>query len=149
MFETEQEMSFKFEKFLKYTFGNAYFKEYQGLFGIPDFIFYSKIDKEVCVISFELKLKDWRRAAMQAFRYNNFSNISYVVLPVESIKSAMANIELFRKYNIGLASFDVKEAFQIIYKPENREPFSEALNQKVIKSAFASKRKSKNIEVLL
>jgi hypothetical protein len=57
MFATEQEMSIMFEKFLKSNFGNAYLKECQGLFGIPDFVYFDKKKQDVSIISFELKLK--------------------------------------------------------------------------------------------
>lgn len=75
MFTTEQKMSLLFEKFLKLNFGNTYLKECQGLFGVPDYVFYAKQDQELSIISFELKLKDWKRAAKQAFRYKSFQNI--------------------------------------------------------------------------
>ncbi len=148
MFNTELEMSKKFEKFLKENFGNSYFKEYQGLFGIPDFVFYSKDDNEVSIISFELKLKDWKRAAKQAFRYKSFSNISYVVLSSKSVNAALNNIELFAKYNIGLAKFNTESEFQILFKPESSRPFSDRLNQKLIIGIGSSRKKSKNCETL-
>ena len=78
MFATEHEMSKRFEKYLKSNFGNSYLKEHQGLFGVPDFVFYAKQQQEISFVSFELKLKNWKRAAKQAFRYKSFSNISYV-----------------------------------------------------------------------
>lgn len=148
MFETELEMSKIFEKFLKTNFGNAYLKECQGLFGVPDFVFYTKQKDEVSIISFELKLKDWKRAAKQAFRYKCFSNISYVVLSSKSANAALNNIELFERYNIGLAKFDRENEFQILSKPESSKPFSDILNQKLINSIGSSRKKSKNCEML-
>lgn len=148
MFSTELEMSKLFEKFLKVNFGNTYFKEYQGLFGIPDFVFYSKYEDEVAVISFELKLKDWKRAAKQAFRYKSFSNIAYVVLSSKSVNSALNNIELFERYNIGLAKFDNESDFEILYKPESSKPFSDLLSQKLVNSIGSNRKRSKNCEIL-
>jgi len=147
MFNTELEISKLFEKFLKVNFGNSYLKEYQGLFGVPDFVFYSKDDDEVSIISFELKLKDWKRAAKQAFRYKSFSNIAYVVLCSKSANSALNNIELFERYNIGLARFDKESEFQILYKPALSRPFSDTLNQKLVNSIGSSRKKSKNCEM--
>jgi len=141
-------MSKLFEKFLKVNFGNTYFKEYQGLFGIPDFVFYSKYEDEVAVVSFELKLKDWKRAAKQAFRYKSFSNISYVVLSSKSVNSALNNIELFERYNIGLAKFDNESDFEILYKPESNKPFSDILSQKLVNSIGRNRKRSKNCEIL-
>lgn len=148
MFSTELEMSIQFEKFLKTNFGSTYLKECQGLFGVPDYVFYTKKKQELSIISFELKLKDWRRAAKQAFRYKSFSNIAYVVLSSKSANAALNNIELFQKYNIGLAKFDEGSCFEILYKPELGIPYSETLNQKLLSSIGSSRKKSKNVETL-
>lgn len=148
MFASEQQMSLLFEKYLKVNFGNAYLKECQGLFGVPDFVFYSKQKEEVSIISFELKLKDWRRAAKQAFRYKSFSNMAYVVLCSKSANAAINNIELFKRYNIGLAKFDTNSYFEILFKPESGTPYSENLNQKLVQTIGSSKKKSKNIEAI-
>ncbi len=149
MFLTEEEMSIRFEKFLKENFGNSYLKECQGLFGIPDFVFYNKNKEDVAIVSFELKLKNWKRAAQQAFRYKSFSNISYVVLSSANVAPALNNIELFHRYNIGLAKFDSESSFEILYKPSSMPPFSNILNQKMIKTIGASRKKAKNFETLL
>lgn len=149
MFSTEQEMSIMFEKFLKANFGNAYLKECQGLFGIPDFVFYSKEAQVVSIISFELKLKNWKKAAKQAFRYKSFSNISYVVLASKSANVALNNIALFEKYNIGLAKFDADADFKILHKPVSSVPYSQDLNHKLVETISSSRKKSKNTETLV
>ena len=142
-------MSKSFERYLKTTFGNTYLKERQGLFGIPDFVFYGNESNEISIVSFELKLKDWRRAAKQAFRYKSFSNVAYVVLSANSVNAALSNIELFEKYNIGLAKFDVDREFEILYKPAPRNPYSENLTKKLIQSISGCRKKSKNIDMLV
>lgn len=149
MFSTEEEMSIMFEKFLKANFGNAYLKECQGLFGIPDFVFYSKEAQVVSIISFELKLKNWKKAAKQAFRYKSFSNISYVVLASKSANVALNNIALFEKYNIGLAKFDADADFKILHKPVSSVPYSQDLNHKLVETISSSRKKSKNTETLV
>ena len=148
MFASEREMSIIFEKFLKTNFGNSYIKECKGLFGIPDFVLYSKQQQNVSVISFELKLKNWKTAAKQAFRYKSFSNIAYVVLSDKNANAAFNNIELFIKYNIGLAKFNTDSDFIILHKPELSIPYSENLNQKLIQNISTCRKKSKNIETL-
>ena len=149
MFDTELDMSKKFEKYIKLNFGNTYIKEYQGLFGVPDFLFYIKQENEISIISFELKLKNWKRSLKQAFRYKNFSNTSYVVLPEKTIGNALANIEMFHKYNIGLALFDINGCFEIIYKPKSSPAYSEELNKKIINSVISCRKKTKNVDLLL
>lgn len=149
MFRTEQEMSRKFEKFLKINFGSSFVKERQGLFGVPDYVFYAEKEQKISIISFELKLKNWKRAAKQAFRYKNFSNITYVVLPANSITAALNNLNLFEKYKIGLAKFDDDSVFEILYKPETSLPYSESLNLKLINSIKLANKKLRNIETLV
>ena len=87
MFDSELDMSKKFEKYIKLNFGNTYIKEYQGLFGVPDFLFYIKQENEISIISFELKLKNWKRAVKQAFRYKNFSNNSFEFSKLSKLNS--------------------------------------------------------------
>jgi hypothetical protein len=148
MFATEQEMSKRFEKYLKTNFGNTYLKEHPGLFGVPDFVYYAKQDEEISFVTFELKLKNWKRAAKQAFRFKSFSNISYVVIGSSSANAALNNIDLFKKYNIGLASFDNKDYFKIHFKPELNKPYSENLNQKLVDTVANSRKRAKNFEIL-
>jgi hypothetical protein len=148
MFSTESEMSKQFEKYLKSNFGNSFLKEHEGLFGVPDFVFYAKTLHNILIVSFELKLKDWKRAAKQAFRYKSFSNTAFVVMESSGAISAINNIELFRKYNIGLAIFDISTGFQIIFQPSFDEPYSSKLNQKLIETLSSSRKKAKNYEVL-
>jgi hypothetical protein len=149
MFKSEQEMSKLFEKFLKTNFGNAYLKECQGLFGVPDFVFYDKNKQEVSIISFELKLKNWKQAIKQAFRYKSFSNISYVVLSSNNVNAALNNIEFFEKYNIGLAKFGNNNDFEILFKPELTTPYSENLNHKLRQTIICSRKKARNIGVFV
>ena len=149
MFESELQMSLRFEKFLKTNFGNTYLKEQQGLFGVPDFVFYVKRKEEVAFVSFELKLKNWKRAAKQAFRHKSFSNASYVVLGSSYAKSALNNIDFFKQYNIGLATFDDKSLFEIHFRPKVNEPYSESLRQKLVVSVVRSRKKTKSINAFI
>lgn len=148
MFETEWEMSRSFEKYLKMTFGNSYLKEQSGLFGIPDFVFCIPEQEKYAFISFELKLTNWKRAAKQAFRYKSFSHASYVVMDNKKGKAAIGNLDFFKRYNIGLATFEDEGLFKIYYKPQLEEPFSTQLNSKLIKSIGRSRKKTQNTEIL-
>ena len=149
MFENEENMSLLFERYLKSNFGNSYLKEYDGLFGIPDFLLYIKNDNETKIVSFELKLKNWKRAAKQAFRYKSFSDKSFVVISADESNPAIRNIDFFEKYNIGLAKFNEKKEFEIVFKPKSDKPYSSNLNQRLIDSLVGSRKKAKNTEVLL
>lgn len=146
MFSTESEMSLHFERYFKRSFGNAYIKECKGLFGVPDFVCYDKTGDGISIISFELKLKNWRRASTQAYRYKSFSDMAYVILPHNQIKTALKNIDHFKKYNIGLALFQKRKGLNIIYKPNISKPYSENLNLKIKKSVQKSRKKVKNLD---
>lgn len=148
MFNTEAEMSVCFERYIKKTFGNTYFKEYSGLFGIPDFVLYSKESGSTTIASFELKLKNWRRAAKQAFRYRSFSHLSYVVIDEQSMAAANKNIDLFRKYNIGLASFTPHKGLQVFFMPEVKAPFSEIQSQRILDDIPVKKRPARRMELI-
>lgn len=71
----------------------------------------------------EAKLKDWKRALNQAYRYKWFAEYSYVVLDDYYCKPAMANIELFQKFNVGLASINHKGELLRHYKPLKEKPY--------------------------
>ncbi len=75
---------------------------------------------EIC--SFELKLKDWKRALYQATRYRSFSHRVFVVMPPESACSAFIHEDLFRKANIGLVSHDRNGKSRVIIRPSKRQP---------------------------
>jgi hypothetical protein len=82
-------------------------KEVRGFFGIPDVVAasFSGIDeKGTKSIAFEMKLSDWRRALIQAYRYKSFAMSVYVVLDHGSVSSALRNIDEFTRANVGLIS---------------------------------------------
>lgn len=141
MYTSENLMSIDFEKYIKSTIGNTYFKEWQGFFGIPDYVCFSKFDTGIKVVSFELKLKNWREAMRQAFRYRSFSDYSYVVLPDETAKKAYNHVNLFEKYGIGLISFKEDQYF-ILYRPMQNHPLSQRLREKAETKIKKSRKKS-------
>jgi len=56
------------------------------------------------VISFEAKLKNWRKALHQAFRNTAYAHLSYVVLPSKSAKSALLYRHEFVERGVGLVA---------------------------------------------
>lgn len=101
-----------------------------GLFGIPDIMINNKE-----IISIEAKLKNWKRALIQAYRYRSFSKKAYVFMDNDYIDAPLENIEEFKKFNIGLAGVS-NEKIEIYYEPEEKEPFSKELYIKAM-DAFA------------
>jgi hypothetical protein len=56
--------------------------------------------------AFELKLRDWRKGIVQAYRYRYFCDRSIVVLPRDVADRASKRLELFASLDVGLWSFD-------------------------------------------
>ncbi|MDR7307656.1 hypothetical protein [Rhodoferax saidenbachensis] len=57
------------------------------------------------VVAIEAKLRDWRRALVQAYRYIQFANESWVLIDHGTSSSALRHKEQFQTYGVGLASF--------------------------------------------
>ncbi len=103
-----------------------YIQEPKGLFGIPDVIIFNGK-----VVSIEYKLKNWKQAMKQAYRYQSFSYETYVVLDMEYADVAKKNIDMFKKFNIGLGAVD-NETIKFYYKPKKKKPFSNTLSEKAL-----------------
>jgi hypothetical protein len=54
--------------------------------------------------AFELKLRDWRKGIVQAYRYRYFCDRSIVVLPGDVADRASKRLELFASLDVGLWS---------------------------------------------
>jgi len=73
-------------------------------------------------IAIEAKLKNWKRALMQAYRYKWFADYSYVVLDHAHMKSAVDNLSLFKQYNIGLVTISTDGEFIKHFVPYKEKP---------------------------
>jgi len=56
--------------------------------------------------AFEVKLRDWRRAMMQANRCRCYAHSAVAVLPLAACQPALAYLETFRRIRVGLWGFD-------------------------------------------
>jgi hypothetical protein len=89
-------------------------------YGIPDLITFAWNTQQTSVLSlealrqklqrqqftaFELKLHDWRKGLVQAYRYRYFCDCSIVVLPSGVAERASQHLELFASLDVGLWSF--------------------------------------------
>jgi len=99
-------------------------QEPKGLFGIPDVLLYNGE-----VVAIEFKLKNWKKALQQAFRYRSFSCESYVFLDSYYIGSAVRNLDEFERFNIGLCGV-TEEGIETYHKPSRKNPFSNDLISK-------------------
>lgn len=72
------------------------------------------------VVAIEAKLRDWRRALVQAYRYLQFSTESWVLLDHARAASAVKERAMFESCGIGLASFSTAGELHIHVFAENR-----------------------------
>lgn len=137
-FKTEQELfdtafrSIYVQDLLKSYSQSIYLVEPRGLFGIPDLVIagLSSSDKEAISLrtfAFEMKLSNWTRALVQAFRYRAFATMSYVVLDHRYISRALQNIQRFITANIGLLSIDTLANVTLHHQPFPDIPYSQQL----------------------
>lgn len=103
-----------------------YVQEPKGLFGIPDVIIFNGK-----IVAIEYKLKNWKQAMKQAYRYQSFSDETYVVLDDKYVEVAKNNIDMFIKFNIGLGAVDSNKV-KFYYKPVNKKPFNNKLSKKAL-----------------
>lgn len=73
----------------------------------------------------EAKLRDWKRALLQAARYREYAAQSWVLLDDSSVRPALENLPQFERLNIGLASISRKQHVIAHYLPALASPKSE------------------------
>lgn len=76
------------------------------------------------IYAVEAKLRNWKRALWQAYRYLDFAAQSWVVLDEATAKPAITNVEAFKYLNVGLATTSTKGEVRSIYTPMSRPPKS-------------------------
>lgn len=78
------------------------------------------------VVSIEAKLRDWRRALRQAYRYREFSNQSWVLMDAYRVSPALAQIQQFIRSGVGLASINTSGELFIHHAPTVAAPLSDS-----------------------
>lgn len=138
-YETEEEMckvALNSSYIQSYTKGGSFcmVQEPKGLFGIPDLLIvrsHKPNAKRASIIAFEMKLKNWKRALIQAFKYRAFSNKSYVVIDEDKAHLALRNLEKFHRSNIGLLSVSTNGEVISYFEPSFDYPFCDHYRQKL------------------
>jgi hypothetical protein len=118
-------------------------REIKGLFGVPDFVaaVVPSNGDQACStpsIAFEMKLSDWRRGLIQAFRYRAFARLAYLVLDGSRIGPAVANTERFERSNVGLVGIETDGQFTVYHEPQDEEPFCPELVERFIQVIHAN-----------
>ena len=147
------------------SFERAWFARHRGgmaagefsleRFGVADLVWISwnpvlgsedfsavSLEKQIArrsIFAFEAKLKDWRRALQQAFRYRYFADKSIVVMPHEHAGAAIENVEAFKHLSVGLWTLDRdRMAIHAHYTPTKVHAMNREARQKVV-SLLSSK----------
>lgn len=69
-------------------------------------------------MSFELKLKNWKNAIIQANKNKNFSSSSYIAVPMDlAMKLESKEKDIFKLYNVGLIGIDLN-GYKVFFKPK-------------------------------
>jgi hypothetical protein len=112
-------------------------KEVPGLFGIPDvllaFLPQSSSGVRLRAVGFEVKLKNWRRALIQAYRYAAFCELSFVVLDETAATKPLENIDFFIRSNIGLITLSPSSDLDIRFFPRPQPPYCPVTRSKLEK----------------
>lgn len=142
-FSTEKEMvnSFLHNPQLDKNLGYTEWKKWKaievsGLFGIPDVVIaFGKVsatgNRIVRTYAFELKLRNWKRALTQAYRYSAFAHYSSVVLDYAHVQPALENLYLFKRSNIGLLTIDTNNNIVWYNRPKYQQPYSAQLHKQL------------------
>jgi hypothetical protein len=86
------------------------------------------------VFAFEGKIKDWRRALQQAFRYRYFADKAIVVMPHISSTAALKNLDAFRHACVGFWTFDTTSCvIREHYTPTRIRAFNSKARSKAIR----------------
>ena len=86
-------------------------------------------NKSKTIIAMEFKLKDWKKAFVQAFTYLLIANYVYVVLYHKNIKKVDKN--LLKTNGIGLISA-TKTSYRILIRPKKNNKIDRTLLNKVL-----------------
>lgn len=75
--------------------------------------------------AYELKLKQWKKAILQAIKNRNFAYQSYVVMPdLIAYKLFKNNSEIFKEYDIGLIGINNNSLKYYIQSPNKNKNYS-------------------------
>lgn len=101
--------------------------------GIADIVSICISPRKKTLQAFEMKIRGWRKALAQSYRYKYFADSVYVVLPPDEADKAKQAISDFRTFNVGLWAFDAESGIiDKIYNPQKGKPISEIAYTKAL-----------------
>ena len=123
-------------------------------YGVADFVWMlpalkKKKNNEYTIYAFEIKIKDWRRAFQQAYRYSYYSDGSFVILTPETGEIASRYLPLFQLHNIGLWTYDFSiDSIKKIFTPKNTFARNEDAKIRAVNAISSSLQLSKRTKKL-
>lgn len=101
--------------------------------GIADVVSVFNGPDKIILHAFEMKIKDWRKALAQAYRYKYYAASAFVVLPPAEAIKAKQSLHVFRAINVGLWAFDEENGIiDRIYTPKKDKPKSAGAYNKAL-----------------
>lgn len=76
------------------------------------------------IIAIEAKLKDWKRAMSQAYRYRGYADQAWVILDSSYANGAIAATYEFQRLNVGLKVMDKANRIETLVTPRLHPPKS-------------------------
>src|SRR3989304_10533981 len=102
-------------------------------FGIADIVSVFVSPLKTTLYAFEMKIKDWRKALAQAYRYKYYADSVFVVLPPDEAVKAKQSLPIFHAINVGLWAFDAEnKVIERIYNPHKDKPISATAYSKAL-----------------
>lgn len=90
--------------------------------------------------AYELKLKQWKKAVLQAIKNKNFAYQSYVVMPdLIASKLSKNNSEIFKEYDIGLIGINNNSLKYYIQSPNKNYSINPIFISSIAKCLLISK----------
>jgi len=115
-----------------HTFDIARELQIPGL-GIADIVSLCIGPRKTTLQAFEMKLRDWRKALAQSYRYKYFADSVYVVLPPDEADKAKLDLSIFRAINVGLWAYNSESGvIDKIFNPKKDKPKSAAAHVKAL-----------------
>ncbi len=87
-------------------------------------------------VAIEAKLKNWKRALKQAYRYKWFAERVFVCMPEVNMGPVLANINQFKRMKVGVIATNADGKLNFIYSPRPSQPINKKmpvlLNEKLL-----------------
>ncbi|TSC85780.1 MAG: hypothetical protein G01um10147_1056 [Microgenomates group bacterium Gr01-1014_7] len=89
--------------------------------------------------SIEAKISSWKRGFYQAYRYKWFSHYSFLAIHEKYASPSIRNLELFKKYNIGLLTVSTsRKNLEVLHRPNYEKPYSREITALTFERIFSS-----------